>query len=333
MKMHMKIISMILTIGILVGSVSVNTVEAKTVEVKTKSGNSELKINILNETLDYRLEEVAFKIKNKSGKKIKVTRISMQYKSSGKWTTLKKQNKSAAKRKTVITAGSTVYDSINLNTDYVIPNEGLNGGKYAVYVKYKYKGKYFYKRKVFRVEGKEVYEAESQSTEAAYIETTTEENTTNQIEETTTEGEQGTTSQQETEVTTKVPTMSAAPTVTVVDKTVTNKASATTAIHIKLVNTDFSIDKTGRASLMVFSEADYSKAEKTKINISIQRKTKGKWKKYKSYKITKKSNIAFVNRQLKIKKRGTYRMWGKITFYGKGKKRRQYKIKSKKQIY
>lgn len=108
MKLHKKIVSVILMIGLLAGSVSVHPVEAKMVEVKTKSSNSELKVSLLNENLDYQLKEVAFKIKNKTNQKIKVTKVSVQYKRNGEWTTLKKQKNSVLKRNIVINSGKTV---------------------------------------------------------------------------------------------------------------------------------------------------------------------------------------------------------------------------------
>ena len=66
MKTYNKIISVILIIGLLVGSAMVHPVKAKTVEMKTKTSNSELKVTLLNQMLDYQLKEVAFKIKNKT---------------------------------------------------------------------------------------------------------------------------------------------------------------------------------------------------------------------------------------------------------------------------
>lgn len=288
MKVHKKIISVILIIGLIFGGVSVNPVEAKKVEMKTKNGNPELKISLLNEELDYRLKEVAFKIKNKSDKKIKVTKVNVQFKSNGEWTTLKKQKKSVAKRKMVITEEDVAYDSVNLYEDYVIPENGLIGGKYSIYIKYKYKGKHYYKRKVFTIEGKE-----------PVIETPPE--------------------------VTKDESSIKADSVAVSDNASQVKA--------RIINTDFSIAKNGRATAMVFSEANYKTTKKAKMQVSIQRKTKGKWKKYKGFKVVKKSNVAFLNKQFKIKKRGTYRMKVKITFYRAGKKRKKYSIISKIQFY
>lgn len=289
MKIHKKIISVILIIGLTIGSFSFNQVEAKTVEMKTKSSNSELKVSLLNDDLDYRLKEVAFKIKNKTDKKIKVTRVKVQFKSNGEWTTLKKRDKSVTKRKMVIAAGNVIYGSVNLSQDYVIPAEGIDGGKYCIYIKYKYKGKYYYKRKVFSVEGKEP--EQEKPTEIL-------------------EGEN----------------------VTIKGATSCSSDNAL-QVKTKLINTDFSVTKKGKASVMVFSEAEYKTTKKTKIKVYVQRKVKGKWKKYKTYKVVKKSNVAFMNKQFKIKKKGTYRMKVKIIFYRKGKKKKIYRAVSKKQVY
>lgn len=320
MKLHKKIVSVILMIGLLAGSVSVHPVEAKMVEVKTKSSNSELKVSLLNENLDYQLKEVAFKIKNKTNQKIKVTKVSVQYKRNGEWTTLKKQKNSVLKRNIVINSGKTVYDGVNLKTDYVISKNGLEGGKYSIHIKYKYNGRYYYKRTVFSVKGKKLPERET---------------TTRPVLETTPDDATAESPQPDLE-----PTMKPRPPANSIPKddvTAENKPNTATsgvlAIKIKLVNTDFSIEKNGKASLMVFSEADYKKASKTKIFISIQKKANGKWKKYKNFKVVKKSNIAFANKQIQMKKKGTYRMSVRIVFYGNGKKRKQYKTKSKVQMY
>lgn len=339
MKMHKKIISVILIVGLVIGCISVNSVEAKMVEGKTKSGNSELKISLLNEKLDYNLKEVAFKIKNKAEKKVKVTRVKIQFKSKGEWTTLKTQKKSVTKRKTVISAGNTVYDSVNLNTDYVISTEGLPDGKYAIYIKYKYEGKSYFRRKSFFIEGNEKTDVNKEETTAIEEITTGEDITILPEDETTSGGEPSTEKPgfiPKPDVTISEATTKKEPSAVSDSSTQTDNAvskSETANIKIKLINTDFIIGKNGKATAMVFSEADYKKARKAKIYVSIQRKTKGKWKKYKSYKVVKKSNIAFINKQLKIKKKGTYRMWVKVTFYGKGKKRKQYKTKSKTQNF
>lgn len=301
---------MMLIIGLLVGSLLINPVEAKTVEVKTNSSNAELKISLLNNNLDYKLNEVAFKIKNKTNKEIKVTKVSIQIKVEGEWKTLQKRKKTAGKRNTVIAGKGKVYDSINLKNDYVIPEEGVNSGKYSIYIKYKYKGEFLFKRKIFYVEG---LKAESPSVEQETAEPTIGDDYDNVpnagIEDPSIKGD------------------------SVVTQNSVGAVAKAPAIKIKLVNTDFSVNKKGKASVMVFSEAAYKKAKKTKIYISVQRKVKGKWKKYKSYKVIKKSNIAFINKQVKLKKKGKYRMWVKVTFYGNKKLRRQYKTKSKIQVY
>lgn len=294
MKTYNKIISVILIIGLLVGSAMVHPVEAKTVEMKTKTSNSELKVTLLNQMLDYQLKEVAFKIKNKTANKIKVIKISVQYESDKGWMALKKQKNSVTKRKRIIDSRKTVYDSVNLHTDYVIPKDGLKGGKYSIYIKYKYKGKFYFIRKIFSVKGKNDSEKDNEPLRPPNNSS----NTSSDIEE-----------------------------------NKPNSVVSKTNIKIKIVNTDFSIGKNGKASLLIFSEADYKKATKTQICISIRRKAKGKWKLYKNYKVVKKSNIAFVSKQIQIRKRGTYRMDVRIIFYDKNKKRKQYKKKSEVQVY
>lgn len=294
MKTYNKIISVILIIGLLVGSAMVHPVKAKTVEMKTKTSNSELKVTLLNQMLDYQLKEVAFKIKNKTANKIKVTKISVQYESDKGWMALKKQKNSVTKRKRVIDSRKTVYDSINLHTDYVIPKDGLKGGKYSIYIKYKYKGKFYFIRKIFSVKGKNDSEKDNEPMRPSNNSS----NTSSNLEE-----------------------------------NKPNSVVSKTNIKIKIVNTDFSVGKNGKASLLIFSEADYKNATKTQICISIRRKAKGKWKLYKNYRVVKKSNIAFVSKQIQIRKRGAYRMDVRIIFYDKNKKRKQYKKKSEVQVY
>ena len=310
MKMHKKIISVILIIGLIIGNVSMNSIEAKKVEMKIKSSDSKLKITILNGTLDYHLKEVVFKIRNATDNKIKITKIEIQFQSEEQWSSLKKQKSSVTKRKIVVPAGSTSYDSVRLDKDYVIPTDGLAGGKYSLCIKYRYKGNYYCTRKVFSVSGKKLLQVEGTTTETA-TEIATDDNTN------------------------PCPPLnqSTKPTANIKPTTVSKKEGTHNDIAIKIINTDFRIDKNGRASLMVFSEAEYGKGIKSKVYIYVQRRNHGKWRKYKQYKIMKTSNIVFADKQIKIKKRGTYRMAVKIVLYKNETKLKQYKVKSSKRIY
>ena len=84
---------------------------------------------------------------------------------------------------------------------------------------------------------------------------------------------------------------------------------------------------------MIFSEAYFQKTDKVKITLKIQKKNGGKWKKCKKIKVTKKSNIAFVNKSFKIKKKGIYRMNVQIEFYKNGIKQGGYRVKTKSQKF
>lgn len=301
MKLHKIIISMILIIGLMAGNLYISPVEAKTVEVKTKKSYAELKIKVLNEDKQYRMNEMAFSIKNKTNKKIKVTRVYLQYNNQGKWQTLRRTSKSVEKRNTIIEPKSKVYDNFNTMEAYEGPIYGrFPGGTYCVCVKYKYKGKKYFTRKKYHLNGPDPNEME---TIPGY------------------EGD----GQTKEEITMQHDGMG-------VPESSTNKTTAVTKAKAKIVNTDFFIREKGKATAMVFVEAKYNAAKKIKVYASIQRKVEGKWKKYKSYKITRKSNIAFLNEQVKLKKKGKYRMWVKVTVYGK-KKRKTYKVKSKNQTY
>ncbi len=96
-----------------------------------------------------------------------------------------------------------------------------------------------------------------------------------------------------------------------------SKSGRTKSIKQILLNKDFRISKQGKAEAVVFSESDYKTAYRTKIYLKIQRKTKKGIKNYIKYKQVKKSNIAYMNREFWIKKKGRYRMYVKIISYTK----------------
>ncbi len=107
-----------------------------------------------------------------------------------------------------------------------------------------------------------------------------------------------------------------------IDANVSNTVSINgkNSISNILLNTDFSISKRGNVTAVVFSENDYATTKKTKIRIVIQRKSHGKWKKYRKYCEVKKSNIAYANKKFKLKKSGLYRMRvDVVTYDGNGK--------------
>ena len=97
-----------------------------------------------------------------------------------------------------------------------------------------------------------------------------------------------------------------------------------------LLNGDFRINAKGKVEAVIFSETYYKTAYKTKIDLRIQRRTKKGFKTYKRYKQIKKSNIAFLNKNFKIKKSGQYRMYVKIISYKRKNKKsiRYYKSKT-----
>lgn len=84
-----------------------------------------------------------------------------------------------------------------------------------------------------------------------------------------------------------------------------------------LLNRDFRIDKKGKSNIVIFSENSYKDTYKTKIKVIIKRKNKKGFKVCKKYVETKKSNIAFLNKTFKLKKKGKYKMVVKITRYKK----------------
>ena len=124
--------------------------------------------------------------------------------------------------------------------------------------------------------------------------------------------------------------VSKAPTYTSTSPYMPPKYSETEQI---LLNSDFHIDNRGKVSAVVFSESDYKVAVKTKLKIKIQRKYGKKWKNYKKYKVTKKSNIAYANKTFHVKHSGTYRMKVEIIIYKKNKQTKTRTYKSLKQKY
>lgn len=96
------------------------------------------------------------------------------------------------------------------------------------------------------------------------------------------------------------------------DTVITKEANSISNI---LLNTDFRISKGGNVTAAVFSENDYATTKKTKIRIVIQRKSHGKWKKYRKYCEVKKSNIAYTNKKFKLKRTGLYRMRVDVVTY------------------
>lgn len=304
MRAYKKIISMIMIFSLLIGIAYSCPVEAKKVESKRKTSYKHLKIVVLNEDKQYRMNEMAFSVKNKTKKKVKVTRVYLQFYNEGKWKTLQRKRKTVEKRNTVIGSKDIVYDNFNIFNDYVGPiYERFPGGTYSVCINYKYNGKRYFTRKKYHLNGPNPDEME------------------------TIPGYYG------DEKTTLIPSgMDGAQDST--DKVVaeTDKTVAVKKAKAKIIKTDFFIRKKGKATAMVFAEASYDKTKKVKITAHIQRKVKGKWKNYKRYKITKKSNIAFINKQVKLKKKGKYRMRVKVVVFC-SKKRKTYKVKSKIQKY
>lgn len=102
----------------------------------------------------------------------------------------------------------------------------------------------------------------------------------------------------------------------ITNKDITNTKSKQHLGQI-LLNRDFRIDKKGKSNIVIFSESSYKDTYKTKIKVIIKRKNKKEFKVCKKYVETKKSNIAFLNKTFKLKKKGKYKMVVKITRYKK----------------
>lgn len=296
MNRQMKMISMILVIGLVIGSLMGIKVEAKQVEVK-KQKAPDVKVVFLNDGIDENVEELVFKIKNRTDSKIKVKKIEFQTWQNEEWSSFEKREDAKSGCNISVRAKDKIYDSILLNKDYIVPESGLPTGKYAVSVKYKYKGNYYYARKTFKIVREDAVD-----------------NVSNQ------------TPPKETPIAVSV---DASETVhTFRGAKVTGDSE-----EILLLNWDFSTDKKGNCRAVVFSEAYFQKIDKVKITLKVQKKNGGKWRKCKKIKVTKKSNIAFVNKNFKVKKKGTYRMNVQIQFYKDGIRQGGYRVKTKSQKF
>lgn len=86
--------------------------------------------------------------------------------------------------------------------------------------------------------------------------------------------------------------------------------------HI-LLNGDFKISRKGKINAIIFSETDYARTYSTRIELNIQRKGKRGYKSYKKYIQLKNSNIGYLNKTLRVKKSGKYRMKVTIISYKK----------------
>lgn len=310
MNRQMKMISMILVIGLMVGSLMGIKVEAKQVEVK-KQEIPNVKVVFLNDGIDENVEELVFKIKNRTDSKIKVKKIEFQTWQNEEWSSFEKREDAKSGCNISVRAKDKIYDSILLKKDYIVPESGLPTGKYAVSVKYKYKGNYYYARKTFKIVREDAIDNE---TNVIPTKEGTVDNVSNQ------------TPPKEIPIAVSVDASETA--YTFRGAKVTGDSE-----EILLLNWDFSTDKKGNCRAMVFSEAYFQKTDKVKITLKVQKKNGGKWRKCKKIKVTKKSNIAFVNKSFRMKKKGTYRMNVKIEFYKDGIRQGGYRVKTKSQKF
>ena len=284
--------------------------------------NNGIKVKLINKNMNTYTSEAIVEIKNKTKNSISVSRISIQKKDE-KQVEMKKGEEHwvEVKRKTKkykLKADNTKYIDLNI--------KGISVGEYRMIFDIKKGKKKIQKNVYFTVE------EEIQDPVSSEKVTETESSPSGSTEEETTLSDNG-----EYETPADKPTIGFNPSKpapyhpagTVPKSCVKKKVYRAKQI---LLNGDFRIDKTGRSTAVIFSETGYKTTYKTKIDLKIQRKTKKGFKNYKRYKQIKKSNLAYMNKKLKIKKKGYYRMYVTITSYKRdGKKSvRNYKSKTVK---
>lgn len=282
--------------------------QSKNTSAKEENG---VKLTLINKQVNTDTSEAIVAIKNKKNSRISISKVSIQRKDEN-WVEMKRQ-----KLKCKIAANKKKYVDVGVR--------GIPSGDYRMVFRVKRGKKNKQKIISFTVE-------KSMRRTSVLEETTT---NSPKPEETTisiTNPEEPTTNEPVTskpddvqEPSQEIPTPGI-PSNTVPNKTpvyqlpagtVTKNSTVVTRNSIKqiLLNKDFRISEKGKVEAVVFSETDYKTAYKTKIYLNIQRKSKRGFKTYKKYKQVKKSNIAYMNKTLQVKKQGKYRMYVRIISY------------------
>lgn len=317
MKKAIRVFMVLIICTIFIG-IGNEVVNAKTDKV--------IKIKLVNKKMNVNTSEAIVQVNNKKDKSISISKIvtkkkkqvglktadeQVEMKTEENWVEMKRNNK---KRK--VKAHTKEYVDVNI--------KGIPAGEYRM-IFYMKSGSRVMKRKIhFTVE--RISEERETTKEQEKI---TEQETTTEIE--TTEPQMPT----EEETTDYylppaglLPNTSTTKNTTAKTQNISKNSRYYNAKQI-LLNGDFYIDKKGATKAVIFSETDYKTAYKTKIDLIIQRRTKTGFKTYKRYKQIKNSNVAFMNKNIKIKKSGKYRMFVRIVSYKRQNKRsiRYYKSK------
>lgn len=298
-----------------------------------------VKVKILNNNVDSNMKEIVYLVKNKKKSAIKVKKVIVEKKVNNIWTELERKQDANVSRNIKVASKSSEYDSLQLNLTYKMENGALEDGTYRLTVKYKHKGKSFYIYKTFKIKNAWGTRGNEQENET---ETSKEQESQENETETSKEQETNPGLQPDDSTIEELPTGIEKPVTGVGNTNSTGTAedtatttTATNSVDNCLMIQDFNINKKGKASILAYYESDYTYecTDKVVMRIKIQRKTKKGWRNYKTYKIKKKSNVAFVNKKINLKKSGTYRMKVKVTQYEKGIKRESFSTRYIKGSY
>lgn len=251
---------------------SILFLNGQNVSAAVKAEKTEVKITIINRNLDKNLQELVYYITNSNDKSIQIKQITVEKRTAGNWKELERKKGAERKEKYNISSGEIKYDSMVLEQYYRIDEQGLEYGKYRIKIKYRYQGKTYEKTKMFRI---------------------TQEHSKPITDDSKYEFSEPGNAEQETA---KNPSAS-----------VPNNAASTDVV-VKMQ--DFSISDSGKAKALIYYETSYiyRNTDKIVIKIRIQKKKGRQWKRYKYYRIQKRSNVIYANKELQIKNSGTYRM-------------------------
>lgn len=283
-------------------------------EVVSAKADKEIKTKLVNKKMNSNTSEAIIEINNKKSRSISVSEIILKKKQDNQ-TTLKTEEKNwvevkKSDKKYKIKAHTKKYFDVDI--------KGVSAGEYKIVFYMKSEGKAIEKNIRFTIKKKRNKSDNSQEPQAF------------PREEETTDYYASAPAPAPPSGSAPAPSSGSDCSATAISKNTSPKENSYDNANQILLNGDFRIYPKGKVEAVIFSETYYKTTYKTKIDLIIQRKTGKGYKTYKRYKQIKKSNIAFLNKNFKIKKSGEYRMYVKITSYKRKKKKsvRYYRSKT-----
>ena len=284
-------------------------------EIVNAKAEKEIKTKLVNKKINANTSEAIIEINNKKNSSVSISQIILKKKQEKQSVVTAEEKQAELKTKenwVEMKKSGKKYKIKALSKKYVDVNiKGVSAGEYKIVFYMKSGGKNIEKNVRFTIKKPE-----------NKADNSPQESQTSPVEEETTDDYAA--------VPASAPTSDSAPSATSISKNASPKGNSYYNAKQILLNGDFRIDAKGKVEAVIFSETDYKTAYKTKIDLMIQRKTRNGFKTYKRYQQIKKSNIAFLNKNFKIKKSGQYRMYVKITSYKRKNRRsiRYYKSKT-----